>query len=755
MLLNQNLNNLCFLTYHLALLTQDKQLRTATRREKLVEGKMNIGCQLKDTRLGCHAASSLYPAVLQIWAMRYLIVAFLMASGQLNAEELTQPPETRIEIVVDRMHGVDIPDPYRWLEDQQSPETRDWITAQNAYTRAILDAVPGRKQLREQLEKLSRVDFQSAPTVSNGRYFFTRRGAEQDQRVIVVREGLDGPERVLIDPMTLNPDGSVSVGIMDVTPGGRMLAWEKSAGGKDEVEVFFLDVDSGQLLTDRLPRGLYYDVFILPDRSGFLYARRRADGMRVLEHRFGTRIEEDRELFGTGLKEDKLIWLEFSEDGRFVVAFVTGSGVYVLDRSQSTEFQPLITDVPDRFTGGIGGHTLFLQTTWNAPNGRVLAIDLENPARENWREVIPPSKDSVIRRGVWPVGGKILVSFLRNVTSRLAVFEPDGKLVRDISLPTLGTGSLRGGSWGSDEAFYGFRSFAHPETTYRYNVVTGKQSIWHQSSVPVKSETISTRQVWYRSKDGTRIPMFVVSKKGTKLDGNRPTLLSGYGGYGAISMPYFNETVAIWVDQGGVYAQANIRGGGEFGEEWHRDGMLENKQNSFDDFIAAAEWLVANDYTRPAKLAISGRSNGALLVGAVATQRPDLFRAVICGVPHLDMLRYHKFLKAAPWVHEYGNPDVAEEFEYLRRYSPYHQVRDGEHYPAMLFTTGDGDTRVAPLHARKMTARMQAASQSGLPIMLRYDFVAGHSGRSGGLSHRLDRIVDQMAFLNSQLGLTP
>ncbi|MDA2925150.1 prolyl oligopeptidase family serine peptidase [Acidobacteria bacterium AH-259-L09] len=672
---------------------------------------------------------------------------------------------TRIEVVTDRMHGIDIPDPYRWLEDQQSPETRAWIAEQNAYTRAILDAIPGRNRLRAQLEKLFRVDFQSAPKVRNGRYFFRRQSAKQDQGVIVVREGVDGPERVLVDPMTLSPDGSVSARIMNVTPDGRILAWAKRKGGEDEAEVFFLDVKTGQPLADRLPRGVYYSVFVLPDKSGFLYSRRRAEGMRVLEHRFGAPTEEDRELFGAGIPDDKIIWIQFSEDGRFVAAFVVDglrSHVYVLDRSASSEFQPLITDIAARFVGRFGGHTLFLKTTWNAPNGRVLAIDLENPSRENWREVIPSSKDSVIM-GMRPAGHKLLVSFLHNVSTRLAIFEPDGKLVRDISLPTLGSGyfvastgltSTLGPTWDSDEIFYGFSSFAQPVTVYRYDLATAKQSVWYKRNLPVDSDAIETTQVWYTSKDGTRVPMFVVSKKGAKRDGNRSVLLTGYGGYGAINSPFFSPVAAMWVDRGGIYAVANIRGGGEFGEKWHRDGMLENKQNSFDDFIAAAEWLIENKYTHAAKLAIRGSSNGGMLVAAAATQRPDLFRAVVCAVPHLDMLRYHKFLKAAPWVKEYGNPDVAEEFEYLIKYSPYHQVRNGERYPAMLLITGDRDTRVAPLHARKMAARMQAASRSGLPVLLRYDLIAGHVG-SGALSHRLDQRVDEMAFLYAQLGLTP
>ena len=678
-----------------------------------------------------------------------------------GAAKLPPPPRTRVKVVIDRMHGVDIPDPYRWLEDQKSPETRAWIAEQNAYTRTFLDGIPGRERLRSQLEGLSRVDTQGAPDVRGRRYFFRRRSADQEQNVIVVRDGLRGDERVLVDPATMSADGSVSVFMQGVAQDGRILAWSKRVGGQDEAEVLFLDVETGKLLADRLPPGVYYSVFVLPNKRGFLYSRRRSEGTRVLEHRFGTPISDDRVLFGEGIPDDKLIWLQFSEDGRFVAAFVNdGAGgnarsrVYVMDRSAGKEFKPLVTDVSATFRGVFGGQTLFLQTTWKAPNGRVLAVDLENPSREHWREVIPHSEDSVIR-GMDAYGGNLLIRFLHNVRTRLSVFESDGQLIRDIVLPTLGSGYFLSGRWDSSEVFIGFASFGRPWTTYRYDLATGKRSVWHEPNVPVDSDAITTSQIWYESKDGTRVPMFVVSKKGVKIDGNRPVMLTGYGGYGSVSTPFFDPKAATWVDKGGVFALPNIRGGGEFGEKWHRDGKLENKQNSFDDFIAAAEWLIENNYTRPEKLAIMGGSNGGMLVGVAATQRPDLFRAVVCAVPHLDMLRYHKFLKAAPWVNEYGNPDVAAEFAYLRKYSPYHHVRDGEKYPAILFMTGDKDTRVAPLHARKMTARMQAANRSGLPILLRYDLLAGHIGGAASQSQRLDFDVDIMAFLFGQLGLTP
>ncbi len=701
------------------------------------------------------------PLCLRVHRIRRVTLVMVAMAVLAVAAGKLRPPVTRIEVVTDRMHGIDIQDPYRWLEDQQSPETRAWINAQNSYTRAVLDAIPGRDRLRMRLEKLNRVDSQSAPIVRNGRYFFTRQAAEQEQAVIVVREGINGSERVLVDPIKLSPDGSVSVHTRSVTSDGKILAWARRKGGEDEAEIYFLNVENGQLLLDRLPRGVYESVFVIPDKSGFIYSRRRSgEGTRVLEHRFGSTIEDDRELFGAGMSEDRIIWLKFSEDGRFVAAFVNeGAGddplsrVYFLDRSTPHGFQPLITDIPANFEGAFGGHTLFLRTTWNAPNRRVLAVDLEKPDRENWRQVIPQAVDSVIT-DIVPAGHRLLVFFSRNVNTQLVLFAPDGKTVREISLPTLGTGYPLGDTtWDSDEVFFEFESFAHPWMIYRQSLTTAQQSVWDKPNLPIDSDAIATTQVWYTSKDSTRVPMFVVAKKGTEWARNRPTILSAYGSSGAIMTPGFDEKVAMWVADGGIYALANIRGGGEFGEKWHRDGMLEKKQNSFDDFIAAAEWLIANNFTRPAKLGIRGSSSGGLLVATATTQRPDLFRAVVCDSPVLDMLRYHLFgLYAAAWTKETGNPEIREEFEYLRKYSPYHNVHDRERYPAVLFKTGDGDTRVAPMHARKMAARMQSASRSGLPILLRYDLIAGHAG-SGSLSNYLDEAVDEMAFLYAQLGL--
>ncbi len=424
--------------------------------------------------------------------------------------------------------------------------------------------------------------------------------------------------------------------------------------------------------------------------------------------------------------------------------------VYYKDVEKDGPITPIVNDVKAAFNGPVRDGVLYLQTNWKAPNWRIVAVDLKNPARDNWREVIPES--TAVLSGFSLVGGRMLVSYLENVSSRMKMFDLSGKLIRTIRFPAIGTASGMTGQWDRDEAFYVFSSFGYPTTIYRYRVSTGAQTVWRRINVPVNSQMIEVKQIWYESKDRTRIPMFLVHKKGLRLDGSRPTLLYGYGGFNVSLTPGFSAQAAYWAEKGGVYAMPNLRGGGEFGEAWHRAGMLDKKQNVFDDYIAAAEWLIKNRYTSASKLAISGGSNGGLLVGAAMTQRPELYQAVICAVPLLDMVRYHKFLVARFWVPEYGSSEDAEQFKYIHAYSPYHHVKKGEKYPAVMFVTGDADTRVAPLHARKMCALVQSATGSDRPVLLHYDTKAGHSG---GLpvTKQIEDLTDQMSFLLWQLGV--
>lgn len=671
-------------------------------------------------------------------------------------QSLKSPPKTQTGEVKDTLHGVEIVDPYRWLEDQNSPQTRAWIKAQNEYTQSILGSLPRREHLKQRITELLKIDTIGIPREQNGRYFFSKRRADQDQFVISMRRGLRGQDEVLIDPHSMSPDRTTSVTLLDVSEDGTLLAYGVRQGGEDEIAVRLLDVDTRKDLPDRLPKARYSSISLKPDKSGFYYSRHTAEGPRVYYHAMGTDPASDIEIFGKGYGPDKIIGAGLSEDRRYLLISVFyGAGahrseIYYQDVMKQGPIVPIVNDIEAMFSGAVAGDYLFLRTNWEAPNWRILVVDLRKPTRDHWRQVIPMS-DAVLQ-GFSLAGGKLVVNYLQNVQSRVRVFETDGTPVRDVAFPTLGSISGVSGRWQSHEAFFAFSSFHLPTTIYRYDVATGSQEVWARLEVPIQSDAFEVKQVWYESRDKTKVPMFIVHARGIKLDGSNPTLLTGYGGFNVSLTPGFSARAALWVERGGVYAVPNLRGGGEFGEAWHRAGMLEKKQNVFDDFIAAAEWLIKNGYTNPAKLAISGGSNGGLLVGAALTQRPELFRAVVCSYPLLDMVRYHKFLVAKFWVPEYGSSEDPEQFKYLYAYSPYHRVTPGTKYPAVLFITGDADTRVDPLHARKMAARLQAATGSDQPVLLHYDTKAGHSG---GLpvSKQIDDLTDELSFLFWQLGM--
>lgn len=661
-------------------------------------------------------------------------------------------PSSRKEDVTETIHGVVVHDSYRWLEDQNSPETRGWIARQNAYTESILRTLPGRDRIHKRMEELLRIDQISMPVNRGGRYFFRRRQANQNQFAIYMRNGLEGKDVMLVDPN--QGDQTTSANILDVSKDGKWLVYGTRQGGEDEVAITLMDVDTRKPLSDSFPRARYAAVSLTPDKTVMYYSLRKETGSRVYYHRIGTEVAKDREIFGKGTGPSQFVLATVSEDGRYLALYIShGWGkkteVYVQNLETQGPIATVVNDIDADFFGEIAGDQLFLATNWKAPNSRILAVDLKNPERKNWREIVPEA--SSVLESFSAAGGKLAVKYLENVNSKIKIFEPSGTHVRDIVFPTLGAVTELRGQWDKDETFYGFHSFAQPLTIYRYQMSRGQQTVWARLDVPIDSSQFTVKQVWYESKDGTKIPMFLIHKKGLEMDGNRPTLLYGYGGFLVNLTPSFRTDAAFWAENGGVFAVANLRGGGEFGEKWHQAGMMEKKQNVFDDFIGAAEWLTKNGYTRPSRLAIMGGSNGGLLVGAAMTQRPDLFRAVVCDYPLLDMVRYHRFLVAKLWVPEYGSADDAKQFAYLYRYSPYHQVKDGVKYPAVLFVTGDSDTRVAPLHARKMAARMQAATTSDRPILLHYDTKAGHSGGQP-VSKQIDDETDIMSFLWWQLG---
>jgi prolyl oligopeptidase len=671
------------------------------------------------------------------------------------------PPPTRVDVVRDTLHGTVLEDPYRWLEDKDAPETRAWLDAQNAYTRSVLDALPGRAALRARFEALHKVDLTSVPVERGGRYFFSRRGPDQEQRVLYVRRGRAGEDEVLLDPHPLSPDRTTSVVLLDVIRDGSLAAIGTRLGGADELEVSFLDVDTRQPLPDRLPRERYFGIALTPDRKGFYYSKFLPEGSRVYYHAMGTDPSSDPVVFGEGYGPEKIIDVALSEDGRWLTATVyygsaaERSELWVRDVAAGGPFVAIARDIEAFFGGTVAGDVMYVQTNWKAPKSRILRIDLRDPAPEKWREVVPETAH--VLEGFSLAGGRLFVNYLENVVSKVRIFAADGRALGEIGFPTLGSVGTLNGRWDSDEAFFTFASFTVPTTIFRYDIAHGQRSVWWRSQAPVRSGDFETRQVWITSKDGTKVPMFLVHKRGLRFDGKRPTFLYGYGGFLVNETPKFSPDAVQWAENGGVFALPNLRGGGEFGEAWHKAGMLDRKQNTFDDFIAAAEWLIANRVTNPDRLAIGGGSNGGLLVGAALTQRPELFRAVYCGVPLLDMVRFHRFLVARFWVPEYGSSENPEQFAFLRAYSPYHRVTQGIRYPAVIFVTGDSDTRVDPLHARKMAALLQASTGSDparSPVVLHYDTKAGHSGGKP-VSKQIEDDTDELLFLFGMLGVTP
>ena len=669
--------------------------------------------------------------------------------------DVPPPPPTEVREVVDTLHGVEVPDPYRWLEDQEAPETRAWIDAQNAYTDTVLNALPGREELRTVAASVLERDAIGLPYERGGRYFYSKRRADQDLAVLYLRAGVDGEERVLIDPHPMSPDHTISVELRDISDDGTRMAYAVREGGVDEVSIRVREVDTGEDLADVLPPARYGQVTLAADGGGLYYERYGDVTPRVMFHAFGRPMADDVQLFGEGYERHQIPVTVLSDDGRWMaVHVIEGSSgpteIHVKDLERDTPFVTAIADGVSESWADFAGGELFIVTNLDAPNKRVVLTDPADPAFERWREVVP-ERDDVVVEAAAALGGKLAVSYLQDVQPRVAIHDLDGTHVRDIAFDTLGSVGGGAGRWTSDEAFFTFQTFHVPSTIYRYDIATGEQSVWAAPELPVEAAAYEVDQRRFTSQDGTEVPMFVVHRPDVVLDGSNPTLLTGYGGFNNSMTPAFSALATTWLESGGVFALANMRGGGEFGEEWHRAGMLESKQNVFDDFIAAAEHLIAAGYTSSEHLAIRGGSNGGLLVGAVSNQRPDLFGAVVCTYPLLDMVRYHQFLVASFWVPEYGSSDDPEQFAYIHAYSPYHNVVDGGDYPATLYLSGDGDTRVAPLHARKMAALMQAKNGSDNPILLRYHTQAGHSGGQP-VSQQIDEMVDTVSFLLWQVG---
>jgi prolyl oligopeptidase len=680
--------------------------------------------------------------------------------------------------VRETLHGVEIEDPHRWLEETDDPGVRRWTAEQNAATRQALDAPPFRERIRGRLDELLQVGLLEVPVASAGAAFFLRRGAHQDQSLLYVREpGSDG-DRALVDPNELAGDHLVTIDWFFPSADGRLVAYGLSRGGDELSTLHVMDVENGRVLDDRIPDTRFSSVAWLPDASGFYYTRYPAKGsvppgeerynVRVRCHGLGDDPAQDPVVFGEGGEPTDRFDLSLSRDGRFLLIHVhkgwAKTILFVLDRARDGELRSTGEERDAIFAGQFAEERLYALTNWEAPNWRVLELDPETLDVEGARTVLAEREETIVDE-IALVAGRLVAHELENASSRICAYAlPEGGLEREIELPGLGsvqgTPNLRtpgiAGEWDGDELLLGFTSFLQPPAVLRCDLATGAVMTFARLEAPARFDPASyeTRQVHCRSADGTSIPIFLVHRRGLRIDGTAPVYLTGYGGFNIGMTPYWISALPLWVESGGVFAVAVLRGGNEFGERWHRDGMLERKQNVFDDFIAAADWLVGEGYTSRERLAIAGGSNGGLLVGAALTQRPDLCRAVVCEVPLLDMLRYHGFQVARLWISEYGSADDPDQFHWLHAYSPYHRVVGGERYPAVLLTTALGDTRVDPMHARKMAARLQAATASDRPILVRVDEDAGH-GIGKPRSKQLDSATDLWTFVFWQLGVEP
>jgi prolyl oligopeptidase len=679
-----------------------------------------------------------------------------LAWAQEPAATAKCPPVARIDSAKDTYGTTVVVDPYRWLEDQNSSETRAWIDAEQKCTEAALSKLSGRAQLSKRLADLLHTDSFEAPVERGGRYFFRKRLAGQDLRQLYIRRSLNAPDELLIDPLPWSVDHSASVTFENVSRDGRFVFYGRRDGGQDEITPRVLEVDTKKTLPDAFPKGQYFGMEPTPDNKTVYYSLATPDGPRAFVHRMGEDAAKDQMIFGKELGKDRILALQLSEDGNYLVyQVVFGSGseqteIYVKNVKENGPVVAAVSGQKAIFNPIFAGDRLFIHTNWNAPQWHVFSTSLATPQREYWKEAVPET--NVHLETVVASGGKLIGQYTHNASSELKVFGADGKVQSPIPLPSLGTVSATSGRWESPELFFSFESYDSAPSIFYYNVARAKPDVWARDKAVIDSSAFEIEQVWYPSKDGTRIPMFLFHKKGLKLDGSNPVLLSGYGGFNISETPFYWPLVLVWVEHGGILADANLRGGGEFGEEWHRAGMFEKKQTVFDDFFAAAEYLTANKYTATSRLSILGGSNGGLLMGAAITQHPEMFRAVVCVYPLLDMLRFQKFLEGPYWVSEYGSSENLDQFKYLYAYSPYHHLVAGRKYPATLFVTGDGDTRVAPLHARKMAALLQAANGSDQPILLLYDTKSGHSG-GRPVNKQIEEYTDMLSFLWWQLGV--
>jgi prolyl oligopeptidase len=668
----------------------------------------------------------------------------------------------------DDYHGTRVADPYRPLEDPDSAPTRAWIEAENKLTFAYLEQIPSREKIRARLKELLNYERFSVPEKRGARYFYSRNSGLQNQGVLYWLPALDAEPQVLLDPNALSSDGTVSVSATALSDDGALLAYSLSSSGSDWQEWHVREVETGKDLPDLVQWSKFSGASFSKEGRGFFYScydEPKTESMlrdanyyqKLYYHRLGTPQSEDTPIYH---RDDQKEWGfsgSVTDDGEYLIIHISEgtdpkNRVYCKRLTEPDSAVVALLDEKDAVYHFIDndGPVFWFVTTLHAPLGRVIAIDTRNPAREHWKTIVPESSETLLVASV--LDNKFVASYLKDAHSEVRLFGMDGGYIRTVETPGLGTMAGFGGKRTDRETFYSYTSYSTPATIYRYDLTSGKSKVFRSPAVKFTPDDYETKQVFYDSKDGTRVPMFITARKGVKLDGSNPTLLYGYGGFDISLTPAFSVGNLVWMEMGGVYVQANLRGGGEYGEAWHMAGTRLQKQNVFDDFLAAAEWLIANHYTQPRKLAISGRSNGGLLVGACMTQRPELFGAALPGVGVLDMLRFHKFTIGWAWTSDYGSSDDAGEFEAIYKYSPLHNLKPATPYPPTLIVTADHDDRVVPAHSFKFAAALQAAQAGDAPVLIRIETKAGH-GAGKPVSKAIEEVTDEWSFLARNLGM--
>ncbi len=704
--------------------------------------------------------------LITVIALTALVFFSCGKNGEENMTEIKYP-ETKKESVSDNYFGTIVDDPYRWLEDDRSPETEAWVKAENKLTFDYLSQIPYRKKIKERISELWNYPRRSAPYRDGGMYFYYTNNGLQNQSVLLMQKDLNAGPEVLIDPNQWSKDGTVTLAGFNVSSNGKYAVYGVSKSGSDWVDLQVMDLEKREDLGDTLSwikfgggqwfgDGFFYSRYPEPEEGEEFSSQNR--NQKVYYHKLGEPQSSDRLVFEDPEHPLRYKFAGVSDDEHYLILMqaegTSGNSLMLKDLSKGLDapFVPIVSDYShDHSVVDNIGSTLFIYTNLDAPNYRLVKVDASDPGPENWVDVIPNQKEAVLS-SVRVAGDKLVVQFMKDASDHLYIYDLDGKELKKIQLPTIGSVGGVSASKEDNFIFYSFTSYTYPTTIYKYDLQSGESSVFFKPEVKFDPSEYETRQVFYRSKDGTKVPMFITMKKGLKQNGENPTLLYGYGGFNISLTPGFNPANLVFLEAGGIYCVANLRGGGEYGEAWHEAGMKEKKQNVFDDFIAAAEYLIDEKYTRPEKLAIRGGSNGGLLVGAVMTQRPELFAVALPAVGVMDMLRFHKFTVGHGWVVEYGSSDSAEQFEYLYKYSPLHNLKEGVSYPATLITTGDHDDRVVPAHSFKFAATLQEKQAGDKPVLIRIETKAGHGGGKP-VTMIIDEYTDIWSFVFHNLGM--